>query len=120
MQTRDLYHGTTGDNILEIIRQGRLRPAAGKIYFSERRFDSVFMHGADRKRKATYAVKMRVTIPTAASLQQAATAGVSDTLIITTEMPLQVQILELYIREPRGSTVTTIRGAREITKHLSA
>ena len=68
METRDLFHGTNGDNILAIMREGLLRPNhEGKIYFSERRFDSVLMHGADMKRKATFAVKLRVTIPTSAA-----------------------------------------------------
>ena|ERR1700730_14452569 len=121
MQIRELYHGTNGDNILQIIRHGMLRPnAEGKMFFSEQKFDSVLMHGADTKRKATFAVKLRVTILTTAALQQAATAGVSDTLIVTTAMPLQVQVLELYVREPRASTVKTIRGIPDITKYLSA
>jgi hypothetical protein len=120
MQIRDLYHGTTGDRILQIIRFGLIRPNVdGKIYFSERRFDSVLMHGADLNRKATFAVKLRVTIPATDALQQAATAGVPDTLIVATTMPLQAQVLELYIREPRATVVKTIRGVTDITKYLS-
>ncbi|MBZ5618816.1 MAG: hypothetical protein LAQ69_08860 [Acidobacteriia bacterium] len=120
MQDRELYHGTNGDNILQIIRTGVLMPnAEGKIYFSERRFDSVLMHGADRSRKATFAVKLRVTFPTTVALQQTATAGVSDTLIVTAATPLQVQVLELYVREPRASTIKTVTGAVAIKKYLS-
>ena len=120
MQIRDLYHGTNGDNILQIIRSGLITPNAdGKIYFSERHFDSVLMHGADIKRKATFAVKLRVTIPGTAALQQAATAGVADTLIVATTESLQVQILELYVREPRASVVKTIKGVAEIKRCLS-
>jgi hypothetical protein len=52
MQVRDLYHGTNGDNILEIIRLGVLKPnTEDKLFFSEWRFDSV-LHGADSRRKA--------------------------------------------------------------------
>ncbi len=120
MQIRELYHGTTGDNILQIIREGVLRPnVEGKIYFSEWRFESVLMHGADTKRKATFAVKVRVTVPTTATLQRLATPGVSDTLVITTTMPVPAQVLELYIREPRATTTKTIKGAQEILKYLS-
>ena len=62
MQVRDLYHGTNGDNILEIIRLGVLKPnTEDKLFFSEWRFDSV-LHGADSRRKAAFAVKLRVTI----------------------------------------------------------
>ncbi len=121
MQIRDLFHGTNGDNILQIIRQGSLAPnAERKIYFSEQRFDSVLMHGPDTKRKATFAVKLRVTIPGTAALQKATTAGVSDTLIVTTALPLPVQVLELYVREPRASTVKTIQGASAVAKYLSS
>jgi hypothetical protein len=41
------------------------------------------------------------------------------TLIVATTMPLQVQVLELYVREPRANIVKTIRGIRDITKYLS-
>jgi hypothetical protein len=120
MQVRDLYHGTNGDNILEIMRLGVLKPnLQGKLFFSEWRFDSVLMHGADSRRKATFAVKLRVTIVPPAVLQQAATAGVSDTLIVSTTLPLRAQVLELYVREPRATTVKTIRGTAEIVKYLS-
>ena len=62
MQNRDLFHGTTGDNILAILRKGAIWPDLdGKIYFSEWRFDSVLMHGADRRRASTFALKLRVT-----------------------------------------------------------
>jgi hypothetical protein len=121
MQIRDLYHGTNGDNIFQIIRLDVVRPnAQGKIFFSEWRFDSVLVHGADTKRKVTFAVKLRVTILVTAALQQTATAGVSDTLIVSTTVPLKVHVLELYVRDPRASTVKTIRGVPEITKYLSA
>jgi|SRR5579872_3729626 len=121
MEMRDLYHGTTGDNILQIIRLGVLRPnAEGKIFFSERHFEAVLMHGADIRRRATFAVKLRVTLPPTAALERKETAGVSDTLVVETTVPLHVHVLELYIREPRGSTVTTVRGVAEIQKYLSS
>lgn len=48
MTTRELYHGTDGDNILAIIRERRMKPSAdGTIFFSQNRFESVLMHGAD-------------------------------------------------------------------------
>jgi hypothetical protein len=121
MQVRDLYHGTNGDNILEIIRLGAIKPNTdGKLCFSEWRFDSVLMHGADMRRKATFAIKLRVTIAPPAVVQHAATAGVADTLIVSTTMPLRVQVLELYVREPRASNVKAIKGTAEIKKYLSA
>ncbi|MFN0100932.1 MAG: hypothetical protein ACKV2U_02460 [Bryobacteraceae bacterium] len=118
---RELYHGTNGDNILDIIRDGAILPnGEGKVYFSEQRFESVLMHGADRVRSATFAVKLRVSIPTGNAVQKLATPGVSDTLIVTTTAPLQCQVLELYIRKPFASAVKTVRGISEIRKFLSA
>ena len=119
MQIRELYHGTNGDNILHIIRLGVLWPnGEGKIYFSEGQFDSVLMHGADMKRKATFAIKLRVTFPETAALQLAATMGVADTLIVKTGVPVEAEVLELYVREPGGSTVKVVKGVREITEYL--
>jgi hypothetical protein len=120
VQLRDLFHGTNGDNLAAIMREGQLRPNRdGKIYFSEHRFDSVLMHGADVKRKATFAVKLRVSIPPTATVGRAATAGVADTLVVATSTPLKAEILELYVREPGAATVKTIRGRSEIAKFLS-
>jgi hypothetical protein len=77
------------------------------------------MHGADIRRKATFAVKLRVSIPPAASLARAATAGVADTLIVATSIPVRAEVLELYIRESRATTVKTIKSRMEIAKFLS-
>jgi hypothetical protein len=121
MEIRELYHGTNGDNVLEIMRHGVLRPNAdGKVYFSQWRFDSVLMHGGDQKRKATFAVKLRVTIPSTAAVEQDKTPGVLDTLVVTTGRTLDVQVLELYVREPRASTIKTIKGMTEVRKYLSS
>jgi hypothetical protein len=121
MQIRELYHGTNGDNILEIIRGGELKPnSEGRIYFSEARFDSVLMHGADTKRNATFAVKLRVTIPPTAGLERSRTPGVVDTLVIRTPVPVRVDVLELYVREPRAAVFKTVKGKQEIVRYLSA
>jgi len=119
MQTRDVYRGTDGDTILYIIRFGVIRPNfEQKLYFSQWHFDSVLMHGTDMKRKITLAVKLRVTIPSTAVVEQKPTDGVADTLIVETSMPLQAEVLELYVREPGAGTVKTIKGARDITQYL--
>jgi len=119
MQVRELYHGTNGDNILDIIHYGVLRPNAdGKVFFSEWRFDSVLMHGADLRRKASFALKLSVTIPPTASVRQESTHGVLDTLVVTTAIPLPVEVLALYVREPWASTVQTVVGTPHITAYL--
>jgi hypothetical protein len=121
MLIRDLYHGSNGDNILSIISDSAIAPNTdGKVYFSEWRFDSVLMHGADRKRKATFAVKLRVWIPETAVMQQDATPGVADTLVVTPAEPLRAEVLELYVREARATTVKTIKGKAAIRAYLAS
>ena len=88
MSTRELFHGTNGDNILNIMDQGQMIPADGKLFFSESRPDSVLMHGADIKRKLTFAVKVRVQIPDTAALDRHSTPGVQDTLVLKTNAPI--------------------------------
>jgi hypothetical protein len=121
MPTHDLYHGTNGDHILEILRDGRMRPDTdGKIYFAEYRYDSVLMHGGDLKRMLALAVKVRVAIPQGAGLERAATPGVADTLVLVTAQPVPAEILEMYVRRPRASEVEVVRGAARIQAFLDA
>jgi|SRR5215472_5417787 len=120
MITRDLFHGTNGDAILQILRERQMRPnAQGRIFLAEHRYDSVFMHGGDRKRKLTFAMKVRVQVPPAVQVERTSTRGVSDTLILQTMTPIPADILELYVREPHGSTVQTIRGGAAILQFLT-
>jgi hypothetical protein len=76
------------------------------------------MHGADMRRKMTFAVKVRVSIPPEATIERAATAGVADTLIVTTPRPLIAEILELYVRQPGSGTAKNVKGRLEIAKFL--
>lgn len=116
---RDLYHGTTGDNILNIMREQAIKPnAEGKVFFSEWRYESVLMHGADRVRQATYAIKVRVVIPATAIVQRGATPGVADTLAVATGVPIAAEVLELYIRMPGAAEVEVVRGRPEIESAL--
>jgi hypothetical protein len=118
-RVRSLYHGTDGDTILAIIRERSMKPSAdGTIFFSEFRFESVLMHGADTKRKVTLAVKVSVEIPPDATVEKGATPGVADTLVVRTTAPLSVVVLELYVRQPRGTSVQTIRGTVDILRFL--
>lgn len=121
MDVRNFYHGTSGDTILRIIRERLVRPNSdSKIFFSERSFESVLMHGADVKRKETYAIKVRVTIPEGVTLQRSATPGVADTIVAVTSSPLPAEVLELYIRPPRGAAVRIIQGEGPILMALNA
>jgi hypothetical protein len=119
MSVCEWYHGTSGDNILAILRQHWMKPGIdGTIFFSERRFESALMHGPDLTRKATYAVKVRVQIPPSATIERRVTPGVLDTLVVRTRTPIHAEVLELYVRVPHGTSVQTIRGAVEILRYL--
>ena len=121
MTIRELYHGANGDKILHILRFRNMQPdAQGKIYFSERRYDSVFMHGGDLKRKLTLAVKVRVLIPEDVVLERTSTQGVADTLVVATKTPIVADVLELYVRRPNAANVEVIRGFADIQKLLTA
>jgi hypothetical protein len=120
METRELYHGTNGDNILQIIKFGLMKPNAdGKLYFSQVGFHSVFMHGPDLKRKQTFAIKVRVKVPNDSIAQRYPTPGVANTLVLHTADPVFAEVLDLYIRAPRGGDVETIQGTANIKRYLS-
>jgi hypothetical protein len=117
---RELYHGGNGDKILQILVSRQMQPdSQHKIYFSESRYESVLMHGADLKRKLTFAVKVRLQIPSGTALTKSATPGVADTIVVTTAVPIQAEVLELYVRKPRTAAVDVVRGAADIHKFLT-
>ena len=119
MAVRELYHGTKGDNILDIIRSGVMKPNSNReIFFSEHNFASVLMHGADTKRKLTFAIKLSVEVPEDAVAKRKATHGVADTWIVSTAKPIRVKVMELYVREPRSAAVKKIVGASKISAFL--
>ncbi len=63
-----LYHGTNGDNILQIIAVGTMSPNASREIFFSEQYEDVLQHGADRKRQESYALKLEVTLPIGASI----------------------------------------------------
>jgi hypothetical protein len=120
MERHELYHGTNGDNILQILRSRRMRPnISGKIFFSQHRFDSAFMHGPDLKRKLTFVIKVRVKVPNGATLQRYSTPGVASTLVLNTETALFAEVLDLYVRKPQGGPIETIHGKAAIERFLT-
>ncbi len=121
MQIRQLFQGSDGDSILSILNSRQIRPnSAGEVFFSEHRPESVFMHGADRRRKASFAIKLEVSIPADVQQVRRTTAGVLDTLVVVTPRPLMARVLELYVRrlaEGRGE-MKRIIGEADIRQHL--
>lgn len=121
MQLRQLYHGTTGDNILSILDSGKMNPSAQhEMFFSSSSWQTVLMYGADRKRGAAFAIKVAVTIPEHIIQLNASTPGNPDTLILQTIEPLPAQVLELYVRKPGddGFEIERILGELPIRNYL--
>ena len=95
-----LYHGANGDAILGIIARAAMEPHDGKVFFARHRWESLFMHGADRKRNASFVVKVQVSIPAQAIRRRIETPGVLDTFVVETKSVLPAQVLERYVRRP--------------------
>jgi hypothetical protein len=117
---RTLFHGTDGDSILQLLKTRQMHPdSEGKMFFSENKYESVLMHGADLKRKLTFAVKLQVNVPNGTVLQKMTTPGVTDTLVLVSRVPIRVEVLELYVRRPRATAVETFHGAAAIERFLT-
>ena len=114
----EVFHGTDGDNILSIIRDGSMRADLNhEIYYSVR-FEDVLVHGADSKRKAAFGFKARITLPAGASQRRESRPGNPIAIIVTTALPVPAEILELYVRPARATGVETVRGAEAIKARL--
>lgn len=121
MKTDVYFHGTTGDNILSIIETGLMKPdQKHEIFFSRYRWDSCLMHGADRKRKAGFVVKVEVDISDKVKHVFRETPGVHDTVILQTADPLPVRVLELFVRRLNedGAQLEHLMGAPTIKRYL--
>ena len=121
MARETLFHGTNGDNILSIIESGMMRPGAdGRLFFAREDYGPVFMHGGDRKRGATFAIKVQVEIPAGVPIQRGSTSGVQNTYIVSTSKPLAVTVSELFVRDQPGEPVVRILGQHDIATYLRA
>ncbi len=122
MSTEILYHGTNGDNVLGILAARAILPGADfKIYFSPHRWESALMHGGDRRRMASFVIKVRVEVPNDVVRTREVTAGVPDALAFHTRKPLQADVLELHVRKPvdGGFQFEHVVGAAAIKALLS-
>lgn len=121
MTKRKLFHGADGENILGIIQGREMFPNfQDEIFFSEYHPESVFMHGGDIRRKASFAILVEVDVPSDIIKVKKATSGVRDTLIFKTNLPLRTKVLELYARRlvDGRATVQKIVGELNIRKFL--
>jgi len=120
MSTQELYHGTKGDNVLRILREGVIRPTDGQIFFckQESQWGTLFAHGGDTSRDAAFVIKVRVHISDDRHLKARVTPGVPDTWVLATNTPVKGEILALLIRRRPGSPVETITNPTEINNTL--
>lgn len=121
MLIRKLFHGAEGDKILSIINSREIRPnSSGEIFFSEYRYDAVFMHGADMRRKASFSVFMEVSISSEVQQTRRVTSGVQDTLVLRSTKPLPVRVLGLYVRKLQDGVgkIEQISGEDNIRQYL--
>ena len=121
METAVLFHGTDGDSILGIIDTGAMRTSGGKIFFSKYRWEDSLMHGADSRRKASFVIKVSVSIPKNVVCYNTSTPGVPVTYVVETTEPLKAEVLELYARRPTDGGFESYRlvGADAIRSYLS-
>lgn len=119
MKTYELYHGTNGDSILSIMRDGLMRPNAQHQTFFSERFEDALQHGGDLKRKLTFAFKAQVVLPSAASLERTAKPGNPLTVIVNCTTPLPTTLLELYVRTPHQQHLQVLKGTPAIKSFLS-
>src|ERR1700730_6918771 len=94
------FHGTNGDNILSIIEKGKIFPGKNQTIFLARySWDSCLMHGADKKRHASFVIKVRI-IPGDDGFRGLfrETHGVRDAVEIQTDKPIPVEVLQMYVR----------------------
>ena len=95
----EYFHGTNGDNILNIIEKGQLFPGKNqKIFLGRYSWESCMMHGPDRKRRASFVIKVRIIATDDVRTIFRETHGVRDAVEIQTDKPIPVEVLEMYVR----------------------
>ena len=118
----EYFHGTDGDSILAILDSGVLKPGKnGKIFMGRYSWQSCMMHGPDRRRKASFVVRLRVGEITAAATIFRETHGVRDAVEIQTDRPIPVEVIELYVRRLRPdepASTEFVQGATAIRQYL--
>jgi hypothetical protein len=95
----EYFHGTNGDNILNIIEKGQLFPGKNqKIFLGRYSWKSCMMHGPDRSMHASFVIKIRIVPSDDVRRIIRETHGVRDAVEIQTDKPIPVEVLEMYVR----------------------
>ena len=120
--TLEVFHGSPGSSILSILREGAIRPdPTHHVYFSAR-YEDALQHGADVVLRASFAFRAEVTIPDTASFERVSKPGNPLTILVTTNVPLSLRILELYVRLGKVGAfqIKRVAGADAIRRYLMA
>ncbi|MGA9390045.1 MAG: hypothetical protein WBV69_06320 [Candidatus Sulfotelmatobacter sp.] len=120
MKTQDLYHGTSADNILGILKDGVMKPAGGEIFFvrQESQIHTCFVHGADRSRGAAFVVKVKIHIPDHIGLKPVPKTGNPDAWVLQANIPVKTEVIELFVRRKPGVPLEVIKGRDLIVSYL--
>jgi hypothetical protein len=121
MAIHEFFHGTKADNILNILRDGVIRPQHGEIYVGKFESQShwLFQYGADTSRSAAFVVKLRAHLPENCSPKRVSRAGApADAWVLETDAPVRVEVLQLFVRRRPGEPIEVKNGPLEISNYL--
>jgi hypothetical protein len=121
VSVQELYHGSPGDSILNILTEGVIRPSNGEIYFikNESQLHDGFQYGADISRGAAFVILVRAQVPDGLSPKRPMRAGAPrDTWCFETNRPIKVEVLKLYVRPRPGRPIEIKEGAAAIRSYL--
>lgn len=120
---RIYFHGADADEVVSIIESGVLRPKNNQLFFSRYSWESCLKYGADRRRGASFVIKVRISAPTEATTVFCETPGTRDTAVIRTDRPIPAEVLELYVRRMRKdepAQLERVSGIEAIKNYLTA
>ena len=121
MASQEFYHGTKADNILNILREGVIRPHRGEVYVGkfESQFHWLFQYGADTTRNAAFVIKVRAYLPENCTPKRVTRPGAPvDAWVLETNIPIRVEVLQLFVRHRPDEPVEKKNGPGEISNYL--
>lgn len=120
-EQREMYHGTPGRNVVSIMDQGVMRPDSFNhtVFFSQR-LEDVWVHGADSQLRASFGIKVSITVPEGASISRRSPPGNPLAMVVTSAVPIPTRVLELHVRVPSsdGFRFKTVQGTDAIRAYL--
>ena len=120
MRSEEVFHGTNGNHILEILKQGSMMPMNGEICFvkHESELHTCFVHGADQVRSAAFVVKVRIEFPENTHFRAEPRHGNRDTWVLKATSPVRAQVLKMFVRFRPGQPIHIVESAPKIREYL--